>query len=129
MKGYISLILLCTLVIGCNSLPDKKLLKESEAFKLQIEEQLDVIRPQLQTLIQRANSINIQGRALSIDEIEFTARSSGIEQSFADWEQQYTSAHLLLKKEEVSAANLWDGYQQSQKELSILQKRIQELLN
>ena len=45
------------------------------------------VAPKLEDLIQQKNSINIQGRALTSEEIEFSGKVSELEATFARWKE------------------------------------------
>lgn len=55
----------------------------------------DEVAPKLEALTQRANSINIQGRALTPEEIEFTGQVASLQETFAQWNKDMEKAEAM----------------------------------
>jgi septal ring factor EnvC (AmiA/AmiB activator) len=50
------------------------------------------VAPKVEELTQQANSINVQGRALTPEEIEFTGQVASLQETFAQWNQDMEKA-------------------------------------
>lgn len=74
---------------GSTSEEDQKLLKEAAAIHLEAVELEQQVKPKLDELIQQKNSINIQGRSLTAQELAFAQKVESIENSYAYWEENH----------------------------------------
>ena len=85
MTKVFMLFTLAILVIKCQPAQDEKALL-GEAAKIHNEAvQIEIqIQPQLEQLVQQKNSIQIQGRALSEEEMTFVQLVDGLQASM-DW--------------------------------------------
>ncbi len=128
MNKYIGFFGSFLLLVACGSLRDKQLIEESSIIKEQIEQSIAGIEKKIEPLTQHANGINVQGRALTTEEIAITSRISGVEESFYNWKKEYQEALELLKINAVPAENQLNGYKASQKQLNIIIQRIEQLL-
>ena len=87
----IALILFTALsfLLSCGESAEHKLLHEAhdihmEAFKIK-----QAVEPQLEQLVQRSNSIQIQGRALTEEEIKFTESVNTLVQQLEFWKENH----------------------------------------
>ncbi|MEK7256552.1 MAG: hypothetical protein AAB316_17485 [Bacteroidota bacterium] len=51
--------------------------------------------PQLESLVQQSNGINVQGRALTADETEFTGKVATLQQTYAEWQKGMEDAEKM----------------------------------
>lgn len=85
MKNLVSLLLSAAFVLAPTCQPaaaDE--VKELHAASLEAE---TALAPKLEELVQRSNSINIQGRALTPEEQAFSEAVSKLESDFAAWQE------------------------------------------
>lgn len=86
----LSCLLAALLITACNtSQKENPQLKEAADVHLeamQIEKQM---KPQLAELVQLKNSINIQGRELTAEEIALVQQIEALEASYAFWEENH----------------------------------------
>ena len=128
MNPYIGYLSCFLLFLSCGGIRDKQMLEESDMIKQEIQQSLTLIKQQLPLLTQHANSINIQGRALTTEEIAITARISGVQESLDAWQQQYQKAQELLQHRTVLPENQLNGYKAFKKELRLILQRLEKLL-
>jgi len=68
---YLSLFLIAILIFSCSPNYDEILKEATEVYKQSLEIEQEIL-PKFEELEQASNSINIQGRALTEEEIKFT---------------------------------------------------------
>lgn len=72
-----------------SSQKDKAILEEAWKVHTEAMEIEQNIKPQLEELAQLKNSINVQGRALTPEEIKLVERIESIQNSYAYWETHH----------------------------------------
>lgn len=72
-----------------SSQKDKAILEEAGEVHTEAMEIEQNIKPQLEELAQLKNSINVQGRALTPEEIKLVERIGSIQNSYAYWETHH----------------------------------------
>ena len=83
MKNII--LLLSTIVLlGCPPSNENTLKEATEIYNRSLEIEKE-IQPKLEELIQARNSINIQGRALTAEEIQFTDEVNALAERLDSW--------------------------------------------
>ena len=101
MKSF-NLILIIFLISGCTSNNEKILLEASEIHDQSLEIEKEV-NSKFDSLKQTSNSINIQGRALTEEEIKFTREVELLGLSLDYWQENHLevpSSDQLNKKDE-----------------------------
>lgn len=83
------LLLFVLSFLSCGGDADDQILHQAhevhmEAFKIK-----QSIQPQIEQLIQRSNSIQVQGKALSEAEIKFTDRVNNLSEKFKYWGENH----------------------------------------
>ncbi len=126
MMKYLVGIFALTALLACGNI-DRQFIEESNSIKAQIAEQLIGIEKDVASLRQHADGIDIQGRALTTEEIARNSRIRGVEESFHQWKSQYEKAQGLLKEFPTPAENQLNGYKAAKKELNIIIQRIELL--
>jgi ABC-type nickel/cobalt efflux system permease component RcnA len=61
---------------------DKQMLEEAAAIHLEADQLQQAVKPLIDELVQRKNSINIQGRALQAEELDFLAGVESVETAY-----------------------------------------------
>jgi SMC interacting uncharacterized protein involved in chromosome segregation len=89
-------ILLFLLAFSCDSSLERQV-NELHDTSRQIEKE---VVPKLENLSQQKNSINIRGRALTPEEIEFTGKVDALEQTYADWQKGMEKAEQMKPTKE-----------------------------
>ena len=97
---FLLLCVFATLFIGCQTQENPKQ-QQSQDLAANIEQLLPEVSEQMETIQQIANSINIQGRNLTIDEIELVAQIEGLTQPWESWQQNYTQFKSLLAENAI----------------------------
>lgn len=87
MFKNISFLFFILLLFSCasNSKVDTELLDKAHQFYTQAAKIGTELKPQIESLIQQKNSLNIQGRALTDDEISLVANIESLEKAYQDW--------------------------------------------
>lgn len=83
MKTTLAILLLAALLLGC----DAQLESEIKAMHQESRATGDEVAPILEQLVQQKASINIQGRALTQEEMDFTKNVEELEAIFAEWNE------------------------------------------
>ena len=85
MKSFLATLLAAAVFLAptCQS-PLETQISELHAASLKLG---DEFAPKLEELVQRSNSINVQGRALTPEELEFTSTTGTIESAYATWKE------------------------------------------
>lgn len=89
----IHLLLLAFLAtaLGCQPSFESKVTEMHDASR-QIEK---AVAPKLEQLVQQKNGISIQGRALTPEEMAFTAKVSDLEATYANWKNGMAEAEKM----------------------------------
>ena len=85
-------LLVCLFGSSCNTSQEKTLLRKATKVHQEsatIEADID---QKLRELIQKKNSINIQGRALTTEELTFVDIIENLESTYNDWRKNYESS-------------------------------------
>lgn len=85
---YFNLFLITILIFGCSSGNEKILKEATEIYKQSLEIEQEVL-PKFEELEQAKNSINIQGRALTEEEIKFTRDVDLLGLSLNYWKENH----------------------------------------
>lgn len=87
---FLFLAVMITSLAACgSSQKDKDILEEAWKVHTEAMEIEQNIKPQLEELAQLKNSINVQGRALTPEEIKLIEQIEAIENSYAYWETHH----------------------------------------
>lgn len=137
----VPLLLCCLLGSSCSTSQEKTLLKKA----MKVHEESASIEAdfhlKLKELIQKKNSINIQGRALSTEELTFVDVIEKLENSYSKWKENYeTSANLhalsnetakgvattdFLSKNKVNAKDIYSNQLELKKTISTLKEEVE----
>lgn len=61
---------------------DKQMLEQAATIHLEADQLEKAVKPLIEELVQRKNSINIQGRALQAEELDFVAEVESVETAY-----------------------------------------------
>ncbi|NJL73959.1 MAG: hypothetical protein HC892_01810 [Saprospiraceae bacterium] len=92
---FVLLSFLSAFFIGCQTQENPKQ-QLPQDIAANIEQLLPEVSEQMETIQQIATSINVQGRTLTMDEIELVAQIEGLTQPWDAWQQNYTQFKSLL---------------------------------
>ena len=94
--NYLTKLIVLMLFLGFNSCGHQhqkgkasELLKEAAMIHQEAINIEQALQPELQALIQRANGINIQGRALTEEEMAFVKAVENLRASYGYWEENH----------------------------------------
>lgn len=83
MKSVGALLALFLFSAACtNQAADQKILEQAAAIHEQADRLAQEVKPLIEELTQRKNRLNIQGRALQPEELDFVARADAAETAF-----------------------------------------------
>jgi hypothetical protein len=83
MKPTVYLLALSLVLSACSGKSaDKQMLEEAAAIHLEADQLQQAVKPLIDELVQRKNSINIQGRALQAEELDFLAGVESVETAY-----------------------------------------------
>lgn len=86
IKKLIGFFLLSIMMMGCNSQSaNDPRWKEAAAIQQKALDMGQEVAPQLESLVQRRNSLSVQGRALSKEEQGFIDRVYALEEQYNQW--------------------------------------------
>lgn len=85
------------------------------------------LRPQIAKWIQVGNQINIQGQALTPDELKTTAQIDGLVQVYNDWQKLLLEAVQNNEMGNLTAAKQLDILGDLDKQLSFIQAQLDNL--
>ena len=85
------------------------------------------VKPILEDLEQKRNSINIQGRALTEQEIQFVEEVEKLMSRFGDWDQKRINLPDFEEKFEGNLNSLFKSEQASLDTIQAIQKAVQSL--
>jgi hypothetical protein len=104
MVQYIrySLLLIFLALIGCQANDGSKTVQNKETIQSDIELLLPEVAKQMDSIVELANSISVQGRTLTKGEIELVARIEGLRQPWDSWQKNYTQFKSLHTKNALS---------------------------
>ncbi len=104
------------LIVGSSSCAIKKhfqqsILKEASSIQLAAQKKGKLASTALEELIQQANSIQVQGRQLTLSEIEFIKQVNNVRGEFQNWEYSESKLPIvesirLKDKEQLLQAQL-----------------------
>ena len=117
----ISLILVVVLFFGCSSNNEKILQEAAEIHQQSLEIEKEVTK-KFDSLQQASNSINIQGRALTEEEIKFTREVELLGLSFDYWQEN----HLEVPSSEELNKNNKSPVKFSAKDILTIQKEFND---
>ncbi len=92
MKKTFRKLLLASLFLltACaNRLPRQYLLQQAAQLHQEAVKTGEKVREQLEALTQRKNSLNIQGRALTPEELDFIRQVEALEYRFREWAESH----------------------------------------
>jgi len=117
-------ILLITLILfSCGST------KNTSDKIAKIQEDIETLLPKVQTkmdnLIQLRNGINLQGRALTTEEIQTVAKVDSLDQLFEQWKKDYEQRKVIRFTDENAHLNY---FKQLKKNLEIIDSKCDETL-
>lgn len=123
------LIFFATLVLQlqCHSFFPADDKQELEHLKANVTQLFDSAETQMQRLSQIANSINIQGRALTVKEIEVTSRIDALHQQLTKWEEKRELTNTLIETIGSKVQDQIKTYQKLKEEITTLQQSINTL--
>lgn len=98
-----------------------------EYLKIEVTQLFDSVETEMQRLQQIANSINIQGRALTVKEIEVTSKIDSLQQQLNTWRERKEMTNTLIETTHPKVENQIKTYQKLKKEISTLQQSIHTL--
>lgn len=84
--------MVCLILCSCSSNQEKTLLKKASKVHLESASIESDLHEKLNTLIQKKNSINIQGRALSSKELEFVDQIEQLEMTYLKWKDRFQTS-------------------------------------
>ncbi len=90
-----ALLLVCLFVSSCHNNPETTLLKKATKVHQESAAIEDNLNEKLQELIQKKNSINIQGRALTTQEMTFVDIIETLESNYLGWKEQFSNSATL----------------------------------
>ena len=93
-KCSLSLLVLLLILSSCNSSASSNAQKIA-SVKLEIEKLEQLLSPQIEELKQQSNSIQIQGRALSQEEMDLVDDSSTLLNEYETFKQNLQNAETL----------------------------------
>ncbi len=96
MKTTLSILFLAASLLGCEA----QLESEIKAMHQESRATGDEVTPLLEQLVQQKASINIQGRALTQEEIAFTQNVENMEATFAQWNKGMEKAEGMKPDKE-----------------------------
>lgn len=83
MKPVVYLLALFFALSACtDKSADKQMLEQAAAIHLEADQLEKAVKPLIEELVQRKNSINIQGRALQAEELDFVAEVESVETAY-----------------------------------------------
>ncbi len=88
-------LLVCLLGSSCNTSKEKTLLRKATKIH---EESASIeagLNEKLKELVQKKNSINIQGRALTTQELTFVDIIENLESAYTDWRKNYQNSSSM----------------------------------
>ena len=89
-----------------------------------IEILLTKVNPKIDSLIQLRNNINVQGQALTTEEIQTVAKVDSLEQLFEQWKRDYEKRKVIRFTDEIAHINY---FKQLKKNLEIIHDKTNEL--
>ena len=90
-----TLLIFIFLFSSCNSSQEKTLLNKASKVHQESAQIESNLNGKLQELVQKKNSINIQGRALSTEELTFVDVIENLESSYQLWKENYQQSAVL----------------------------------
>ncbi len=116
-----------TLSIQCHSLLPANDKQELEHIKANTTQLSDSIDSQMQHLQQIANSINIQGRTLTVKEIEINSRIDALQQQLNTWQEKMELTRTLIETTNPKVQDQIKAYRKLNQEIITLQQSIHVL--
>ena len=118
---YLTLFLLAFLLANCSSSNEKTLKEAVEIHEQSLEVEKE-IAPKFEALEQAMNSINIQGRALTEDEIKFTRDVELLGLSLNYWKEN----HLEVPQNDDLNKNNRSTIKFSAQDILLIQKELND---
>jgi hypothetical protein len=84
-----SFFILTVLLFSCGQDSEDKILHQAHDVHLEAFKIKQSVKPQIEQLLQRSNSIQVQGRSLTEEEIKFTDEVNNLSQKFSYWEENH----------------------------------------
>ncbi len=122
-----TLLFSTTLSIQCHSLLPVNNKQELEHLRANVTQLFDSIETQMQHLQQMANSINTQGRTLTVKEIEVNSRIDALQQQLNTWQEKMELTNTLIETTNPKVQDQIKAYQKLNQEITILQQSIHAL--
>jgi chromosome segregation ATPase len=101
--------------------------QELEHLRANVTQLFDSIETQMQHLQQMANSINTQGRTLTVKEIEVNSRIDALQQQLNTWQEKMELTNTLIETTNPKVQDQIKAYQKLNQEITILQQSIHAL--
>ena len=122
MNPQIIFLLLLPFVFSCGTTKNTsdKITKTQE----EIETLLPKVQTKMDNLIQLRNSINVQGRTLTTEEIQTVAKVDSLEQLFEQWKKDYEQRKVIRFTDENAHLNY---FKQLKKNLEIINQKCDEV--
>ncbi len=89
------MLIFAFLASGCNSIQEKTFLNKASKVHEESAKIESNLNKKLKELVQKKNSINIQGRALTTEELTFVDVIENLESSYQLWRENYQKSALL----------------------------------
>lgn len=90
MKYLNFMLVVClSLLLSCEENAEDKILHEAHDIHLEAFKIKQAVAPQIEQLLQRSNSIQVQGRTLTEEEINFTTQVDNLAKQFEYWEENH----------------------------------------
>ncbi len=126
------------LVFACNPVQEKASIKEARQIHEEISKIDAQLNEKLKTLIQKKNSINIQGRMLNEKELAFIDQIESLESDYLDWKNQFKqstadietqAAESQASSQPVSARKMLDTQETLKAKILEIKKNIDGAYN
>ncbi len=125
-SSFYSLFLLSLLLSQCRLPTSSDTLLELESLSESLVNLQENTQAALAALNQQANSINIQGRALTQEELKTVSRITAFQQQFTAWKEKHNAAKLIIQNTQPDPDKQLKVLQQLQKEIIALQQRMKD---
>ena len=89
------LFIVACLGSSCNSVQEKTLLKKASKIHQESVQIESTLNKKLKELVEKKNSINIQGRALSTEELTFVDIIEQLELTYQSWKENFQNSAAL----------------------------------
>ncbi len=86
---YLSFLFAVCLFFSCGENAEDKILHEAHNIHLEAFKIKQAVSPQIEQLLQRSSGLQIQGRALTEDEIKFTTQVNNLAKKFEYWKENH----------------------------------------